>query len=88
MLISSGKQKTAWQDFCGVDTSLLIKYMKTYKAREPFYVNDDKKVTKREGTVFIIPIIREGNVLKTLLTMVKLKALIMKGVSVHDNKLT
>ena len=62
------------QDFSGVDTPLLIKYVKTDKARKPFYVNDDKKVTQRDDTIFfIVPIIREGSVLKTLLTMVKLK---------------
>jgi hypothetical protein len=53
---------------------LLIKYVKTDKARKPFYVNDEKKVTQRDDTVFfIVPIIREGSVLKTLLTMGKLK---------------
>ena len=40
------------QDFSGVETPLLIKYVKTDKARKPFYVNDDKKVTQRDDTVF------------------------------------
>ena len=40
------------QDISGVETPLLIKYVKTYKARKPFYVNDDEKVTKRDDTVF------------------------------------
>lgn len=63
------------QDFSGVETPLLVKYVKTDKARKPLYVNDDKKVTKRDDAVlfFIVPIIREGSVLKSLLTMVKLK---------------
>ena len=62
------------QDFSGVETPLLIKYVKTDKATTPFYVNDDKKVTQRDDTViFIVPIIREGSGLKTLLTMGKLK---------------
>ena len=44
---------SAWsQDFSGVETPLLIKYVKTDKARKPFYVNDDKKVTQRDDTVF------------------------------------
>ena len=62
------------QDFSGVETPLLIKYVKTDQTRKPLYVNDDKKVTKRDDAVFfIVPIIREGSVLKTLLTKVKLK---------------
>ena len=30
------------QDFSGVETPLLIKYVKTDKARKPFYVNDEE----------------------------------------------
>ena len=39
------------QDISGVETPLLIKYVKTYKVRKSFYVNDDKKVAKRDDTV-------------------------------------
>jgi len=41
-----------WQDFSGVETPLLIKYVKTDKARKSFYVDDEKKATKRDDTVF------------------------------------
>ena len=44
-----------WQDFSGVETPLLIKYVKTDKARKSLkFVDDEKKATKRDDTVFLL----------------------------------
>ena len=54
------------QDFSGVQTPLLIKYVKTDKARKPCYANDDKKVTKRDDTVFLLFPLSEKEVFSKL----------------------
>ena len=65
-----------WQDFSGVETPLLIKYVKTDKTRKSFYIcmlTMKRKLQKGMILFFIVPIIREGSILKTLLTLVTLK---------------
>ena len=54
------------QDFSGVETPLLIKYVKTDQARKPLYVNDDKKVTKRDDAVFLLFPLSEKEVFSKL----------------------
>ena len=54
------------QDFSGVETPLLIKYVKTDKARKPFYVNDDKKVTQWDDTVLLLFPLSEKEVFSKL----------------------